>query len=65
MFDDDSMGLLYGELVRQLREEAAAREHFARVRKAERRRARARATRNWLASVPRRLSISRAAPGQR
>jgi hypothetical protein len=59
MLDDDSMGLLYAELVRQLREEAAAREHFARARKAERRHARARATRNWLASLPRHLLISR------
>lgn len=49
MYDDASMGLLYGELVRQLREEATAREHLARARKAERRRARARAIRAWLA----------------
>jgi hypothetical protein len=51
MFDDDSMGLLYGELVRQLREEAATREQFARLRRAERRCARIRAIRAWLASM--------------
>jgi hypothetical protein len=56
---DDSMGLLYGELVRQLREEAAARAHLARVRKAERRRATAHASRTWLASALRRLPGSR------
>jgi hypothetical protein len=56
MFDDNSMGLLYGELVRQLREEETARRHRHRVHKAERPRARARAVRSWLASVPWRLA---------